>query len=112
MTRNMLETKPPFGPEPKGGMRDKSEKDEIKEYVEGKAWKGEKAEKGELNEKFKDESQELLSNRSPITREALLQHAALLEQSATVLRHFIEQAERPDLGEGALTNEPDDPQSG
>jgi predicted RNase H-like nuclease (RuvC/YqgF family) len=40
-------------------------------------------------------------------REALEQHAAALEGAAAQLRHFIEQSDRPDTGEGALRNEPD-----
>jgi hypothetical protein len=41
------------------------------------------------------------------TRQTLEAHAAALEQSAQEIRHFIEQSDRPDLGEGALKHEPD-----
>lgn len=40
-------------------------------------------------------------------RSVLLAHAEALEQTAAQLRHFIAQAERPDLRRGALGNEPD-----
>jgi len=42
-----------------------------------------------------------------LSRDALSQHADALEQAARQLRHFIEQSDRPDLGGGALANEPD-----
>lgn len=42
-----------------------------------------------------------------LSRDALEAHAASLEQAAAEVRHFIEQADRPDSGEGALANEPD-----
>jgi DNA repair exonuclease SbcCD ATPase subunit len=47
-----------------------------------------------------------------LSREALEAHAGALEQAAQQVRHFIEQADRPDLGEGALRNEPDQPAGG
>ena len=34
------------------------------------------------------------------------EHLALLEDAAKRMRHFIETAERPDMGKGALNNEP------
>ena len=39
--------------------------------------------------------------------EALKAHLEQLEKAAVEVRHFIESAERPDLGEGALKNEKD-----
>jgi chromosome segregation ATPase len=47
-----------------------------------------------------------------VSREALEAHASALEQAAQQVRHFIEQSDRPDLGEGALRNEPDQPAGG
>jgi len=43
----------------------------------------------------------------PLDREALLQVADELERTGRELRHFIEQADRPDLTRGALAHEPD-----
>jgi transformer-2 protein len=42
-----------------------------------------------------------------LSREALEAHATSLEQQAEEIRHFIEQADRPDTGGGALQNEAD-----
>jgi hypothetical protein len=42
-----------------------------------------------------------------VTRQTLEAHASALEQSAQQIRHFIEESDRPDLGEGALKQEPD-----
>jgi DNA repair exonuclease SbcCD ATPase subunit len=47
-----------------------------------------------------------------VSREALEAHAGALEQAAQQVRHFIEQSDRPDLGEAALRNEPDQPAGG
>lgn len=44
---------------------------------------------------------------SQAARQTLESHAGALEQSAQEIRHFIEQADRPDLGQGALKQEPD-----
>jgi hypothetical protein len=40
-------------------------------------------------------------------RDALLAHADALVKQGEELRHFIESSDRPDVGEGALKNEPD-----
>lgn len=96
-------------------------KDEFKEQQEADA----KAAKGELKETktdFKEDKDAKPEHESkppekpnevidPFTtgvdRAALLDHAQALEDAARALRHFIEQAERPDPRRGALRNEPD-----
>ncbi|KTE26310.1 MULTISPECIES: hypothetical protein [unclassified Sphingopyxis] len=85
----------------------KNEKIEHKEFKEFKEFK----EHGEKPIKEKD-GKELVENPGdifdPVLQiEALKAHLEQLEKAAVEVRHFIESAERPDLGEGALKNEKD-----
>jgi hypothetical protein len=109
VTEEALELKDPFGPEVKL-KPDNSEKDEV---LDNKAYKDftkhEAKEDKDLQEATKGFQFEGRSAVDPAAfgRDALLAHAEALEQTARALRHFIEQAERPDLRRGALRNEPD-----
>ena len=90
----------------KNEVKDKGEKDERKE---GKSeFKDDKDAKAEVEPKHPEKPDEVIDPFSTgVSRAALLEHAEALENAARVLRHFIEQAERPDLRRGALHNEPD-----
>ena len=100
---------------------EKLEKNEVKEHKHEKIEKLEiKEHKGEFLEKthidklpskeFAEVPPVLGGDPGPLTggsRESLEAQAASLEQAAQQIRHFIEQSDRPDTGEGALHNEPD-----
>jgi len=83
----------------------KNEKIEHKEFKEFK-------EHGEKTVPKEKDGKELVENPGDIFEfdpvlqiDALKAHLEQLEKAAAEVRHFIETAERPDLGEGALKNE-------
>lgn len=108
--------------ETKDEGKEKADKDENKEAKDEN--KDAKNEIKDLKPEFKDNKDEgkeqdpdkPLKVEKPdefaiapqIDRETLLRHAESLEETARVLRHFIEQSERPDLRRGALRNEPEE----
>jgi len=111
----------------------KEHKPEIKEHKpEFKEGKLEKHEIKEFKVEFeKHPKLEILEKQSPdklpskevaegpggqagdpfagLSRQALEAHASALEQAAQDVRHFIEESDRPDVGQGALQNEADKP---
>lgn len=93
----------------KDEVKEGKEKSEKNENKEGKnEFKEDKDAKPEHESKLPEKPIELIEPfSSDVGRAALLEHAEALEGAARVLRHFIEQAERPDLRRGALHNEPD-----
>jgi hypothetical protein len=114
VTDLVLETKSAFDKELKSEKTEKHEKDEVKESKESKDFKGERKEQKDAKPESA-ESSGLFPMELPLDRSALLQHAEALEETARRLRHFIEEAERPDLRRGALRDEPDqgeDPSGG
>ena len=108
--KNEFQEKPPKDEtkfEGKNEVKEKTEKDESKE---GKnEFKDDKDAKAEVEPKDPHEKpgEAMAPFNTGVSRAALLDHAQALENAARVLRHFIEQAERPDLRRGALHNEPD-----
>lgn len=112
--------------EHKEAKLEKVEKNELKEYKhektekpEIKEAKNEKIEQKEFKE-FKEhgektipkekDGKELVENPGDIFEtgplvDVMKTHLEQLEKAVTEVRHFIENAERPDLGEGALKNE-------
>ncbi|TCK21462.1 hypothetical protein [Pseudonocardia endophytica] len=85
--------------------KEKQEKDEAKEGKD--EFKDDKEAKPEHESKRPEKEPELIPLPGTFDRRILLAHADALDESARVLRHFIEQDERPDLRGGALSNEPD-----
>ena len=114
---------------------EKEKREKEKSEKEAKLEKFEKVEKLEKNEKFeneklKDGAKNELEKRpfektqkeniekhvgeggQPFDPDILRRQAEALEESARQLRHFIDEGERPDLGGGALRDEPDQPGDG
>ena len=112
MTDEILEVKPP-PPDDKELKSEKIEKADKDEVPEIKAYKDDVKHEAKEDKDGKDstdkafQSEAVFSDPSAFGRESLLAHAKALEQTARVLRHFIEQSERPNLRRGALKDEPD-----
>lgn len=85
---------------------EKEGKDKIE--VEKRPFEKQVIEKPNIKEGGKSEFEKPPGSEGPILdRDSLIKHAEALEESARQLRHFIDKGERPDLGGGALRDEPD-----
>ena len=93
------------------GEKEKPEKEKFEKHE--KHEKLEKHDKPEIEKNPKEGKSEFEKSGAaegpehPFDPVILRKHAEALEESARQLRHFIDQGERPDLGGGALRDEPD-----